>query len=137
VIISARRLAWAQRLAAAAICLYWILFAVDHGELPANVVDVEWAFLLPDLVWIALAFLVASGCLLSGDRRAEVASAVAGGSMVYLGFLDIMLNVRHGQYTISLARGLLNAAVNGSCLVFGLANIWFALSQTRPVPGDS
>lgn len=124
-----------QRIAAAAILLYWISFWTDHDQLPAKIVDFEWCFLLPDIFWIAAGFWLASNWLLSGDRRAGIASAVAGGSMVYLGLLDTMVNLRNGQYTFSLSRGLLNAAVNISCVVFGFANIWFALARTKLAKG--
>lgn len=119
-----------QRIAAAGIVLYWILFWMDHSDLSANAVDLEWCFLAPDILWIAAAFLIASRLLITGDRRAGVASSVAGGSMVYLGLLDVMVNLRHGQYTFSLSRGLLNAGVNTACIVFGLASIAFALKRT-------
>jgi len=123
-----------QRIAVTAILLYWVLFWADHGELPANVVDFEWCFFLPDVLWIAGIFWLASRWLMACDGRAKVASAVAGGSMVYLGLLDIMVNLQHGQYTFSSSRGLLNATVNLSCLLFGLANIWFSLVQARIEP---
>lgn len=129
--VSGRKLAFMQRTAAGAILLYWITFWADHSELPASVVNVEWSFLIPDVLWIAMAFLVASRWLVSGDRRAGIMSSVAGGSMVYLGLLDIMLNLRNGQYTSSPSRGILNAVVNISCLCFGLANIWFAIAATN------
>lgn len=134
--ISARGLAWMQRIAAAAILLYWISFWADHDRLPANIVDFEWCFLVPDIFWIAAAFWVASRWLIAGDRRAALAGAVAGGSMVYLGLLDMMINWRHGQYTFSVSRGLLNAGVNLSCVVFGFANIWFALARIGHQPAN-
>ncbi len=133
--VPVRRLAWMQRIAATAFPLYWISFWADHGQLPAPIVDFEWCFLLPDILWIAGAFWLASHWLISGDRRAGIAGSVAGGSMVYLGLLDMMVNLRHGQYTFSLSRGILNAAVNVACLVFGFANIWSALVRTR-LEGD-
>jgi hypothetical protein len=129
--ISARRLAWMQRIAALAVVFFWISFWTNHIQLPANVVDFEWCFLLPDILWIAGAFWVASNWLIARDPRAGTANAVAGGSMVYLGLLDVVCNYRHGQYTDSFSRGALNAAVNAACLVFGLANIWYAMTRSK------
>jgi hypothetical protein len=129
--ISERKLAWAQRIAALAIVLFWISFWADHHELPANVVDFEWCFLLPDLVWIAAAFWVASRWLMARDPRAGIATAVAGSSMVYLGLLDAACNFRHAQYTGSFSRGALNATVNLACLLFGSANIWYAMKRSK------
>ena len=129
--LSVRRLAWMQRIAALAIGLFWISFWVDHSQLPANVVDFEWCFLLPDILWISGAFWIASNWLIARDPRAGIATAVAGGSMVYLGLLDAACNFRHGQYTDSLSRGALNVLVNVTCLLFGCVNIWYAMKRTK------
>ena len=117
-----------QRIAALAIVLFWISFWADHTSLPANVVDFEWCFLFPDLLWISGAFWLASNWLIARDPRAGTATAVGGSAMVYLALLDAACNLRHSQYTGSLSRGLLNGVVNLACLVFGGANIWYALS---------
>jgi hypothetical protein len=129
---SARRLAWSQRIAVLAIALFWISFWRDHQELPANVVDFEWCFLVPDLLWIGGAFLMASRWLLAGDRRARMGTAVGGSALVYLGLLDAACNLRHGQYTEALARGVLNGVVNVACVLFGAVNIWYAMKPNKP-----
>ena len=121
---SVRRLAWAQRIAAALVVLFWVSFLGEYKELPAAMVDFEWSFIVPDLLWIVVPFLVASHWLLTGNQKGPIASAVAGGAIFYLGLLDVAYNARHGQY--STARGFLDAAVNFACLVFGAVNIWFA-----------
>ena len=126
-----RRLAWMQRIAALAFVAFWISFWADHSDLPPAVVDFEWSFLLPDLVWIAAAFWIASNWLIARDRRALIATAVAGGSLVYLGLLDTASNLRHRQYTESFSRGALNALVNIACLLFGCLNIWYALEHPK------
>ena len=131
--LSARKLAWTQRIGAVAIVAFWISFWNDHQDLPASVVDFEWCFLIPDILWIAGAFWLASHWLLAGDRRAGAATAVAGSAMVYLGLLDAACNFRHGQYTGSLSRGALNAVVNVVCLLFGGANIWYAMVRPQSV----
>lgn len=129
--ISVRKLAWTQRIAVLAIGFFWISFWTNHNQLPAKVVDFEWSFLLPDILWIAGAFWIASNWLIAGDPRAGIATAVAGGSMVYLGLLDVVSNARHGQYTDSFSRGFLNAVVNAACLAFGFANIWYAMKRNK------
>ena len=122
----ARNLAWAQRVAALGILLFWVAFFHDHSDVPANVADFEWCFLVPDLLWIAGAFLFASHWLIIGHARAAIATAVGGSALVYLGLLDIACNLRHGQYSGSLSRGVLNVGVNALCVLFGLFNIWYA-----------
>jgi len=123
---SAWRLAWAQRIAAALVALFWISFLLEFRELPAAMVDFEWSFIMPDFLWIVAPFLVASHWLLTGNRKGRAATAVAGGAIFYLGLLDVAYNVRHGQY--STARGFLDASVNLACLVFGAVNIKFGLA---------
>jgi len=124
---SAWRLAWAQRIAAALVALFWISFVAEFRELPAAIVDFEWSFLVPDLLWIVAPFLVASHWLLTGNRKGRAATAVAGGAIFYLGLLDVAYNVRHGQY--STPRGFLDASVNLACLAFGAVNIQFGLGN--------
>ena len=132
---SIRTLAWSQRIAAIAIVLFWLSFWHDHQQLPANVVDFEWCFLVPDLLWISGAFLLASRWLLTGSPKAAMGAAVGGSAMVYLGLLDAACNLRHGQYTESVSRGVLNIIVNLACVLFGGFNIAWAMKRdaARPV----
>jgi hypothetical protein len=113
-----------------AIIAFWIAFWLNHDDLPAKIVDFEWCFLVPDIVWIVGAFWLASRWLLARDPRAGIATAVGGSSMVYLGLLDAACNLRHGQYTDSFSRGALNATVNVACLLFGGANIWYGMKRS-------
>ncbi len=43
------RLAWVQRIAAAAIVVFWITFWADHDGFPPDVLDYESNFIIPDL----------------------------------------------------------------------------------------
>jgi len=129
--ISARYLAWMQRAFAAAIVLFWILFWADHGQLPPDVIDFELCFAWPDLLGIVGLLWIASYWLLARDSRGRIASAAAGGALIYLGLLDVMFNLRHGQYTIAISRGLFNLIINSGCLLFGMGNIWFALAGSK------
>jgi hypothetical protein len=128
---SNRLLAWTQRFAALAIVAFWVSFWMDHSDLPAAIVDMEWSFLIPDLAWIVVALWIASHWVMRGDRRAAVATAVAGGSLAYLGLLDAASNLRHHQYSGSFSRGALNAAVNLACVGFGCASICIALRHSQ------
>src|SRR6202012_2942540 len=78
---SNKALAWMQRFAALAIVAFWVSFWIDHSDLPPLIVDLEWSFLVPDLAWIVVAFLISSHWLLAGDRRGMVATAAAGASL--------------------------------------------------------
>jgi len=126
-----KRLAWMQRVAALLVILYWVVFWAERDRLPLNAVDLELCFILPDLLWIAGSLWMASRWLLLGDLRGRPASAVAGSALVYLGLLDMMINLRHGQYTNPVSTGLLNAAVNLACLLFGLWNVYLTVFRCR------
>lgn len=129
--ISARYIAWMQRAFAAAIVLYWIVFWAEHDRLPPGIVDFEMSFVLADLLWVVGSLSIASRWLLAGDARGRIASAAAGSALFYLGLLDVMFNLRHGQYTSSIFTGLLNAVVNSGCILFGLGNILFAIIRNN------
>ena len=129
--LSPRALAWSQRFAVFAILAFWLSFWSDHQDLPSNVVDFEWCFLVPDLFWICGAFLLSSRWLIARDARAAIGTAVGGSALLYLGLLDAMCNLRHGQYSGSLSRGVLNGVVNVACVTFGAVNIWYAAKHGR------
>ena len=124
-------LAWAQRIAAILVTLFWVSFLCQYKQLSPAMVDFEWSFMVPDLLWIVVPFLVASHWLLTGNRKGRAASAMAGGAIFYLGLLDVAYNLRHGGYLAS--RGFLNASVNLACLVFGAVNIRFGLRNNIDV----
>jgi hypothetical protein len=129
--ISARYFAWMQRAVAAAVVLFWIVFWAEHDRLPPAIVDFEMCFVLPDLLWIVGSLWIASHWLLAGDARGKIASAAAGSALFYLGLLDVVFNLRHGQYTGSISTGLLNVVVNSGCILFGLANLLFAIVRNK------
>jgi len=113
------RLAWMQRIAAAAIVVFWITFWADHDGFPPDVLDCESNFIIPDLVWLAGLLLFASYCLKKEDSRGIVASSAAEGGLVFLGLLDVHFNWRHGQYAYS-PQVWLNVVVHAGYIWFGL-----------------
>jgi hypothetical protein len=129
--ISARYLAWMQRAFAAAVVLFWVSIWAKPELLTPDVIDFELCFAWPDLLGIVGLLWIASHWLLAGDSRGRIASAAAGGALIYLGLLDVMFNLRHGQYTIAISRGLFNLIINSGCLLFGMGNIWFALAGSK------
>jgi len=126
---STTRLAWLQRLTAAAIIAFWTFFWFQRDHMPAAVVDFELNFILPDLVWVVGLLICSSRWLIARNRRGLLASGAAGGALVFLGLLDLMFNLRHGQYTEAAAQGLLNASINAGCISFGLWNLYVAAGR--------
>ena len=129
--ISARQMAWMQRAFAAAVVLFWVLIWAEPAFVPPDIIDFELCFAWPDLLVIVGLLGIASYWMLTGDSRGRIASAAAGGALLYLGLLDVMFNLRHGQYTIAISTGTFNAVINAGCILFGLGNIWFALSGSK------
>jgi hypothetical protein len=111
--------------------LFWIFFAVERPTLPAYIVDFELCFILPDLFWIVGVLWMASHWLRRSDARGIIASAGAGGALVFLGLLDGMFNIRHHQYTDSLSTGILNVLINLGCVLFGLWNLIWATQKSE------
>ncbi len=70
--MSARRLALAQRIAAGIVVAFWISFLGEYKQLPPAIVDFEWNFLAPDLLWIVAPLLFASRLLKTGHRKARI-----------------------------------------------------------------
>jgi hypothetical protein len=120
-----------QRAFAAAVVLFWVSIWAEPELLTSDVIDFELCFRWPDLLGIVGLLGIASYWLLAGDSRGRIASAAAGGALFYLGLLDAMFNLRHGQYTIALSRGIFNAIINSGCILFGLGNICFALIGSK------
>jgi hypothetical protein len=44
----------------ALVALFWVSFPGDHKELSAPIVDFEWCFIVPNLLWIVAPLLVTS-----------------------------------------------------------------------------
>jgi hypothetical protein len=118
-----RKLVWTQRIAAIAIIAFWISFGFSRSSLPEPIVDFEMNFILPDLLWIVCALFLSSRWLAIGDPRGPIASAAAGGALVFLGLLDMIFNLRHGQYTASAVTGVLNVLINAGCIAVGIWSI--------------
>jgi hypothetical protein len=102
-----------------AIVLFWIVFGLENEELPSHVVDFEFNFFIPDLLWITPLLILSSYWLKHDHSYGVIAGVAAGGGLVFLVLLDAMFNIRHGGYSLS-ADGLLNVAVNSGCIGFGI-----------------
>lgn len=123
-----------QRLFALGIVLWWGLYftVTRHAPPPVSAYFAfEDAFPLADLLWLTPLLLLAARHNARRTPQAPVWTAASGGTLVFLGLLDLTFNLQHGLYTHTLAEGLLNAGVNLACIGFGLYSLAYALRSLR------
>ena len=68
---------------------------------------------------MAVAYLVAAHLLVRGRMAAVPIGIAAGSAMVFLGLMDTLYNLEHGQYAIRTPEMVTETAINVVCLVFG------------------
>src|SRR5271169_3024460 len=108
---------------AAGLVLFWIGF-FTIGLAPANPPDgyfaYEHSFPVPDII---LAIVLFTGAILTmtGAAHGTTLLAAGGGTLVFLGILDISFNLQNGMYSISVMDMILNAFINLWCVLFGAA----------------
>jgi hypothetical protein len=100
---------------------------VQTGDDPGYVAF-ENAFPLAD-AYMAVAYLVAAHLLVRGRVAAVAVGIAAGSAMVFLGLMDTLFNLEHGQYAIRTPEMATELAINVVCLVFGpwtMVRLWSA-----------
>ena len=78
---------------------------------------------------MAVAYLVAAHLLVRGRMAAVPIGIAAGSAMVFLGLMDTLYNLEHGQYAIRTPEMATETAINVVCLVFGpwtMVRLWGA-----------
>ena len=120
-----------MRVAAVGTIAYWVAYfwfgAVQTGDDPGYVAF-ENAFPLAD-AYMAVAYLVAAHFLVRGRVAAVAVGIAAGSAMVFLGLMDTLFNLQHGQYAIRTPEMATEIAINVVCLVFGpwtMVRLWSA-----------
>ena len=120
-----------MRVAAVGTIAYWVAYfwfgAVQTGDDPGYVAF-ENAFPLAD-AYMAVAYLVAAHLLVRGRPAAIPVGIGAGSAMVFLGLMDTLFNLEHGQYAIRTPEMATEIAINVVCLVFGpwtMVRLWRA-----------
>ena len=110
---------------------YWMAYfwfgAVQTGSDPGYVAF-ENAFPLAD-AYMAAGYLVAAHLLVRGRPAAVPVGIAAGSAMVFLGLMDTLFNLEHGQYAIRTPEMATEIAINVVCLVFGpwtMVRLWSA-----------
>ena len=120
-----------MRVAAVGTIAYWVAYfwfgAGQTGDDPGYVAF-ENAFPLAD-AYMAVAYLVAAHLLVRGRVAAVAVGIAAGSAMVFLGLMDTLFNLQHGQYAIRTPEMATEIAINVVCLVFGpwtMVRLWSA-----------
>jgi hypothetical protein len=120
-----------MRVVAAGTIAYWVAYlgygAVQTGTDPGYVAF-ENAFPVAD-TYMAVAYLVAARLLVRGRMAAVPIGIAAGSAMVFLGLMDTLYNLEHGQYAIRTPEMATETAINVVCLVFGpwtMVRLWGA-----------
>jgi len=110
---------------AAAIVLFWVAFYsfgivdIPDPRLREIYLAFESGFPVAD-VCLALVLLGGGIGLLRQRSSGGLFSLLGGSVLVFLGLLDISFNAKHGIYRLGLEEALVNGAINGACLLFGI-----------------
>ncbi|MBD3230189.1 MAG: hypothetical protein GF329_18570 [Candidatus Lokiarchaeota archaeon] len=102
--------------------LFWTYFFLvenkktEHSEI---YLAFERSFPLPDLGWITPTLIISAIGNISGQTYGIFFSIVSGGSLIFLGLLDLSFNAQ--QHQIKRKSDLLSSlAINIICLIFGI-----------------
>lgn len=112
-----------ELITALGIVLFWIYFFAVENSNPKNTsiyLAYERAFPLADIGWLSLALVIGAIGLLRMKKYGILFSLVGGGAMIFLGLLDMSFNTLQGNYTKSVADGIMNGFINLWSLLFGI-----------------
>ena len=127
-----------MRVAAVGTIAYWVAYffgAVQTGNDPGYVAF-ENAFPLAD-AYMSVAYLLAAHLLVRGRTAAVPVGIAAGSAMVFLGLMDTLFNLEHGQYAIRTPEMATEIAINVVCLIFGpwtMVRLWRARRRLAAGP---
>lgn len=114
------------------IVAFWAVFFstdmvdIDDSRLKEVYLAFESAFPVPD-VYLSVVLTIGGLGLLKRKYSGVLFSLMGGGSLIFLGLLDISFNARQGIYFLSVGEAVLNASINFLCVAFGLylvRSIW-------------
>ena len=107
--------------------LFWIYFFLVDNKDPDNseiYLAFERSFPIPDLGWIVPTLFISAICNLINEKISFIFSLISGGSLIFLGLLDLSFNIQ--QKKLKTKTGLLfSFIINIICLVFGAIFIFY------------
>lgn len=111
---------------AAGIIGFWVFFFMVENKNPEKsqiYLHYERSFPLPDLGWLVPSLLIAGFGLLGDAQYGYIFTIISGGSLIFLGLVDISFNLQNGGYTSNRIDTLMNLVINGICIIFGPVSI--------------
>ena len=114
-----------QIILAVGFIIFWIYFFKYENKNPERseiYLAFERSFPIADLCWIVPTLLISSVGLLLGSKFGLFFTIVSGGSLIFLGLLDVSFNLRQGMYKKKDDK-ILNATINLICLIFGAISL--------------
>ncbi len=117
---------------AAGIISFWIAFfstdlvSIDDPHLEEIYLAFESAFPVADIS-LSIVLIIGGIGLLKKMPIGFLFSLLGGGSLIFLGLLDISFNTQHGIYLIGIGEAVLNIFINSLCLgggFFIIFTIW-------------
>lgn len=114
------------------IVVFWAAFFstdmvdIDDSWLKEVYLAFESAFPVPD-IYLSIVLTIGGLGLLKRKYGGVIFSLMGGGSLIFLGLLDISFNTRQGIYFLSVEEAVLNASINVLCVAFGfylVRSIW-------------
>lgn len=122
---------------AVGVALFWISFfwgGAVHASADECYVVFERNFVAAD-IFTAIAGLVCAEGLRRGAAWARVWGGVAGGGILFLGFMDVSYNLLNGLYANVTMAMLTENVINIYCFTFGPYLIWYLLRRRESVVG--
>jgi hypothetical protein len=129
----ARLLALVQLAFAAGIAAFWAAFAalgpatLAGGVDPLAFLAFETAFPVADAC-LAVALVISGWASLRGRPLGAHLSIGTGGALVFLGLVDTSFNALQGAYGGPAAQVILDALLNGACIVGGVLSVRLGVS---------
>jgi len=102
--------------------LYFFLVETTKPNISSCYLSHEYAFVMPDLVWIVGLLLFANYWLKHNNLKGITAATAAGGALVFLALIDISYNLNQGLYSTS--DGVLNGVINCLSLGYGITLVY-------------
>lgn len=120
---------------------YWVMFFFVPGSVQSfpnepSYMIYEKSFVAADM-WMTLAFFLSAFYLLKKDPKGVLWGIIAGGTFVYLGFMDSLYNLENGKYAFifhgnpSQVGMIFELIINLASFIFGAVTIVYVWKLMR------